>query len=131
MGYPLYGNDMDRTIDPISAGLGWVVPKDKSDYIGAGPVAEVRAEGPMTKLVGLLVEGAIPRPGMNVLHGGTVVGKVASGSFSPTLETGIATAYVPVQFTQAGTELAVEVRKKTLAAKVVKTPFVSSTSLSS
>ncbi len=130
MGYPLYGSDMDRTIDPISAGLGWVVPKDKQDYIGASPVAEVRARGPKTKLVGLVVAGAIPRPGMNVLHGGTVVGKVASGSFSPTLETGIATAYVPVDLAAQGTELAVEVRKKTLTAKVVKTPFVSSTSLS-
>jgi len=130
MGYPLYGNDMDRTIDPISAGLGWVVPKDKRGYIGAEPVANVRDAGPEVKLVGLMVDGAIPRPGMNVLHGGTVVGKVASGSFSPTLETGIATAYVPVQLAQAGTVLEVEVRKKTLAAKVVKTPFVSSTSLS-
>ncbi len=130
MGYPLYGSDMDRTIDPISAGLGWVVPKDKQDYVGATPVATVRAEGPVSKLVGLTVEGAIPRPGMHVLHGGTVVGKVASGSFSPTLETGIATAYVPVALAVPGTELAVEVRKKTLAAKVAKTPFVSSTSLS-
>lgn len=130
MGYPLYGSDMDRTRDPIAAGLGWVVPKDKNDYIGATPVAAVRAQGPSTKLVGLTVDGAIPRPGMNVLHGGTVVGKVASGSFSPTLETGIATAYVPVDFAVPGTELAVEVRKKTLAAEVVKTPFVSSTSLS-
>jgi len=130
MGYPLYGNDMDRTIDPISAGLGWVVPKHKQDYVGAAAVAEVRAQGPSTKLVGLTVDGAIPRPGMNVLHGGTVVGKVASGSFSPTLEVGLATAYVPVEFAAPGTELAVEVRKKTLAAKVVKTPFVSSTSLS-
>lgn len=130
MGYPLYGNDMDRTIDPISAGLGWVVPKDKAEYIGAVPVAEIRAQGPQIKLTGMLVEGAIPRPGMNVLHGGTVVGKVASGSFSPTLETGIATAYVPVQLAVPGTELAVEIRKKTVAAKVAKTPFVSSTSLS-
>ncbi len=130
MGYPLYGNDMDRTVDPISAGLGWVVPKEKQDYIGAAGVAAVRAQGPTIKLVGLTVDGAIPRPGMNVLHGGSVVGKVASGSFSPTLEIGIATAYVPVDLAVPGTELAVEVRKKTLAAKVVKTPFVSSTSLS-
>lgn len=130
MGYPLYGNDMDRTIDPISAGLGWVVPKGKTDYIGSDAVAKVRESGPATKLVGLTVGGAIPRPGMNVLHGGEVVGKVASGTFSPTLQTGIATAYVPAALSALGTRLEIEIRKKTVSAVVVKPPFVSSTSLS-
>jgi aminomethyltransferase len=67
---------------------------------------------------------------MAVLHEGVEVGKVASGSFSPTLETGIATAYIPVELSESGTALQVEVRKKTLPAVVVKMPFVSSTSLS-
>jgi len=130
MGYPLYGSDMDRTTDPISAGLGWVVPKAKTGYIGADAVAAVRETGPVRKLVGLKVEGGIPRHEMPVLHEGTEVGKVASGTFSPTLETGIATAYVPAELSQPGTELQVAVRKKTLSAIVVKPPFVSSTSLS-
>ncbi len=130
MGYPLYGSDMDRTIDPISAGLGWVVPKAKTGYVGADAVAAVRERGPAMKLVGMTIEGAIPRHGMTVLHEGVEVGKVASGSFSPTLETGIATAYVPVALSGVGTELQVEVRKKTLPAVVVKPPFVASTSLS-
>ncbi|NTU70847.1 MAG: glycine cleavage system aminomethyltransferase GcvT [Coriobacteriia bacterium] len=130
MGYPLYGNDMDRTIDPVSAGLGWVVPKAKDGYIGAEAVASVRAAGPATKLVGMTVEGAIPRPGMSVLHAGEVVGKVASGSFSPTLETGIATAYVPAALAAAGTAFEIEIRRKTVPATVVKPPFVSTTSLS-
>jgi aminomethyltransferase len=130
MGYPLYGSDMDRSIDPISAGLGWVVPKAKTGFVGEAAVADVRANGPQMKLVGMTIGGAIPRHGMPVLHGGVEVGKVASGSFSPTLETGIATAYVPVALAEAGTELQVEVRKKTLPATVVKPPFVASTSLS-
>jgi aminomethyltransferase len=130
MGYPLYGSDMDRTVDPISAGLGWVVPATKTGYVGADAVARVRATGPSTRLVGLTIDGAIPRHGMPVLHGGVEVGKVASGSFSPTLDTGIATAYVPVELSAPGTELQVTVRKKTLLATVVKPPFVSSTSLS-
>jgi aminomethyltransferase len=130
MGYPLYGSDMDRTIDPISAGLGWVVPKPKTGYIGSAAVAQVRQSGPLSKLIGMTVPGAIPRHGMAVLREGVEVGKVASGSFSPTLETGIATAYVPVGLSEPGTELQVEVRKNTLPATVVKTPFVSSTSLS-
>ena len=130
MGYPLYGSDMDRTVDPISAGLGWVVPKAKTGYIGAEPVAAIRESGPAEKLVGLRVEGAIPRHGCSVLHEGAVVGKVASGTFSPTLETGIATAYVPASLAVPGTRLDVEIRKKTVSAIVVKLPFVTETSLS-
>jgi len=130
MGYPLYGSDMDRTVDPISAGLGWVVPAAKTGYIGAQAVEKVRASGPTTKLVGITIEGAIPRHGMSVLREGAVVGKVASGSFSPTLEKGIATAYVPAELSEPGTALQVEVRKKTIQAIVVKPPFVTSTSLS-
>jgi aminomethyltransferase len=130
MGYPLYGSDMDRTIDPISAGLGWVVPKVKTGYIGAEAVAAIRESGPALKLVGLTVDGGIPRHGYAVLHEGAVVGKVASGSFSPTLEGGIATAYVPAELAAPGTRLDVEIRKKTAAATVVKPPFVSKTSLS-
>ncbi len=90
----------------------------------------MRETGPENKLVGLTVEGAIPRPGMSVLHEGEVVGKVASGTFSPTLETGIATAYVPAALSAPGTPFEVEIRKKTVSAVVVKPPFVSSTSLS-
>lgn len=130
MGYPLYGNDMDRSIDPISAGLGWVVPKTKTAYIGSEAVAAIRRDGPKTMLVGLTVGGAIPRPGMSVLREGEVVGKVASGTFSPTLEMGIATAYVPAALCAPGTRFEVEIRKKTVSAVVVKPPFVSSTSLS-
>lgn len=130
MGYPLYGSDMDETVDPISAGLGWVCPKAKTDYIGAPAVAKMRLEGPQVKLVGMRVEGAIPRPGMVVLHEGVEVGKVASGTFSPTLSTGIATAYVPAAFAVPGTSLAVVIRKKTVSAIVEKMPFVSATSLS-
>ena len=130
MGYPLYGNDMDRTNDPVSAGLGWVVPKSKTGYIGAQAVAAVREAGPEKRLVGMTVAGAIPRPGMSVLHEGVEVGKVASGTFSPTLQTGIATAYLPVSLSEVGTQLAVEIRKRTVSATVAKPPFVSSTSLS-
>jgi aminomethyltransferase len=130
MGYPLYGSDMDRTVDPISAGLGWVVPKAKTGYIGAEAVAAVREAGPVRKLVGLTVDAGIPRHGYTVLHEGVEVGKVASGSFSPTLESGIATAYVPAELAAPGTQMTVEIRKKTVPATVVKPPFVSKTSLS-
>jgi aminomethyltransferase len=130
MGYPLYGSDMDRTIDPISAGLGWVVPKAKQGYVGAEAIARVREAGPERKLVGLRVEGGIPRHGFPVLHEGSEVGKVASGSFSPTSETGIATAYVPAALAQPGTRFEIEIRRKIVPATAVKPPFVTKTSLS-
>ncbi len=129
MGYHLYGNDMDRSVDPVSAGLGWVCPKAKTGYIGAETVARVREEGPKRKLAHLRVEGAIPRPGFSVLREGIEVGKVASGTFSPTLETGIATAYLPADLAVEGGTVEISIRKKTVEATVVKAPFVKSTSL--
>ncbi|MDP2401773.1 MAG: glycine cleavage T C-terminal barrel domain-containing protein, partial [Actinomycetota bacterium] len=131
MGYHLYGQDMDRGVDPVSAGLAWVVPRDKTGFVGGDAIASVRQAGPARRLVGLTVDGAIPRPGMAVLRDGTEVGKVASGTFSPTLSTGIATAYVPAEFAEPGTELSVAVRKKVATAVVTKPPFVKQTSLSS
>ena len=129
MGYPLYGSDMDRTNDPISAGLGWVVPAEKTGFTGAEAVAAVREAGPACKLVGLVVEGGIPRHGFPVLHEGIEVGKVSSGTFSPTRQTGIATAYVPTELAAPGTRFTVEIRKKSATATVVKPPFVTETSL--
>ncbi len=130
MGYHLYGSDMDSTIDPISARLGWVVKADKGPFVGSSAIAELRRTGPAHTLSYLRVEGAIPRPGYAVLHEGVEVGKVASGSFSPTLECGIATAYLPTALAGIGTEVEIVVRKKTAPAFVVKAPFVTSTSLS-
>ena len=129
MGYHLYGNDMDRGVDPISAGLGWVVAKDKGDFVGRDAIERIRAEGPLVRLVGLKVAEGIPRPGFSVLQDGVEVGKVASGTYSPTLETGIATAYVPLPLVGPGTQLDVVIRRKVVPATVVRMPFVTSTSL--
>lgn len=130
MGYPLYGSDMDRGVDPISAGLGWVVPKAKTDYIGEAAIARVREAGPDRKLVGLTVTEGVPRHGYDVLHEGDVVGKVASGTYSPTLGHGIATAYVPAALSGEGTGLQIAIRRKIVDAIVTKPPFVKETSLS-
>jgi aminomethyltransferase len=129
MGYPQYGGDIDRTVDPVSAGLGWAVPEDRTGYIGAEAVAAVRRDRPIERRVGLRVEGGIPERGNPVLHEGAVVGKVASGAFSPTLETGIATAYVPAEFADTGTQLQVAIAENSSPAMVVKLPFVTGTSL--
>jgi len=130
MGYPLHGSDIDRTTDPVSAGLGWAVGKDKGDFTGKAAVDRVREVGPTNRLVAMRVADGIPRPGMPVLRDGREVGKVASGTFSPTLSTGIATAWLPAEFAAPGTELQVVARRKTLPALVEKPPFVKDTSLS-
>jgi aminomethyltransferase len=129
MGYALYGSDMDRSRDPLSAGLGWTVAMDKGDFIGHDALARIKSEGVASKLVGLTVPTGIPRHGYPVLHDGTEVGTVASGSFSPSLGHGIATAYVPADMATPGTALHVAIRRKTVDAEIVKMPFVSSTSL--
>jgi aminomethyltransferase len=129
MGYHLYGSDMDDDIDPVSAGLGWVVPQGKSGYVGEAAVQAVRAQSPQVKLAYLVVDGAIPRHGFPVLHEGVEVGKVASGTYSPTLGDGIATAYLPAELAVPDTPLEVAIRKKMASARVVRAPFVSGTSL--
>ncbi len=129
MGYRLHGTDMDRGVDPISAGLGWVVSGDKSEFVGREAIAKIREQGPRRRLVGLVLAEGIARSGFAVLHEGNEVGKVASGSFSPSLGTGIATAYVPSELAAVGTRLEVQVRRKAVSAVVEKMPFVQSTSL--
>jgi aminomethyltransferase len=129
MGYSLYGSDMDRDIDPISAGLGWTVAMSKGDFVGRERLARCKADGMPTRLVGLLVSDGVPRHGYPVLRDGEEVGTVASGSFSPTLERGIATAYVPTDLAEVGTALQVGIRRRMADALVVKTPFVTGTSL--
>jgi aminomethyltransferase len=130
VGYMLYGNDMDRTIDPISAGIGWAVAMGKGDFIGREPIAAVKEAGPSKRLVGLTVPEGIPRHGFPVLHGSEEVGTVTSGTFSPTLGYGIAMAYVPSALSVEGTKLEVAIRRKVVPAVVTKPPFVRDTSLS-
>lgn len=131
MGYPLHGSDMDRGIDPVSAGLGWAVSWKKGDFIGRDAIERVREAGPARRLVGLSLSDGIPRHGYAVLHEGVEVGSVASGTYAPTLEHGIATAYVPSQLAEPGTMLQVAIRRKTVDAVVTRPPFVKVTSLSS
>ena len=130
MGYPLHGTDMDRSIDPVSAGLGWAVSFKKGGFIGSEVLVAIKETGPARKLVGLEVSEGVPRHGYPVLHEGVEVGSVASGTFSPTLEHGIATAYVPSALAEPGTCLEIVARRKSLSATVIRPPFVTHTSLS-
>jgi aminomethyltransferase len=125
MGYALHGNDIDRSTSPIAAGLGFAVARD-TEFRGADAVRKARKDPPPQRLLGLrATERGIPRAGQQVVLDSTVVGRTTSGSFSPTLECGIALAYLDTGLVQ-GDDVVVDVRGRRLAATVVRPPFVDS-----
>jgi aminomethyltransferase len=108
-GLPLYGHELGDDINPISAGLGWVISKTKS-FIGSEPINEARASGTTKKLQGVRLNSKrLIAPGMKVYVEGKDVGEVSSGVFSPLLDCGIAFAFVDSSI-KLGTECAIEVR---------------------
>jgi aminomethyltransferase len=125
MGYPLHGQDLAPTITPLEAGLSWAVGWDKPAFHGREALLAQRATGRPRALRGLLVEGrGIPRAGMPVLGpAGERVGQTTSGTFSPTLRTGIALALVDPGLAFDDT-VAIEVRGRSVPARVVRLPFV-------
>ncbi len=120
----LYGNDIDRTTNPFEAGLSWVVDLDDEPFAGREALQAIKEAGVGRRIVCLEATGkGIMRAGQTVLRDGEAVGKVTSGGFSPTLDISIGMAYVPVDLTEPGTPLAVDVRGKRLPVTVVKRPF--------
>ena len=121
----LYGQDMDSDTNPFEAGLGWLVHLEMpADFVGRKALEKAAETGPVKRLVGLKLQGrAIARHDYPVLHDDTKVGVVTSGTWSPTLEEGIAMAYVPPELAKPGTELNVEIRGKSQPAMVVRRPF--------
>jgi aminomethyltransferase len=120
---PLYGHELNETIDPFQAGLGWAVKLDKGDFIGRDALAKIK-DTPRPKRIGLELDGRkAAREGCTVVANSQEVGTVTSGSFAPTLEKSIAMAYVQPDFTAAGTALVVDVRGTEVPTKVVPLPF--------
>ena len=122
--YCLYGNDIDESTTPLEAGLGWLVRFDAGDFIGRERLLEQRERGVEKRLVGFsLLEKGIPRHGYPVLHGGREVSAVSSGAFSPSLDRGIGTAYLPTEMAVEGTRIDVDIRGRMAPAEIVKPPF--------
>jgi aminomethyltransferase len=120
---PLYGHELTEEIDPFQAGLGWAVKMEKGDFIGRDALVHRRAE-PLPHRVGLELEGKrIAREGAAVSVEGKAIGRVTSGTFSPTLTKAIAMAYVDPAHTAIGKPCAVEIRGKAEPAQVVALPF--------
>lgn len=123
MGYALHGNDIDTTTSPVAAGLRFAVAAD-TEFRGAAAVRAALEDKPAQRLLGLRATGrGVPRAGQDVLSGATVVGRTTSGSFSPTLQCGIALAYLDADVAR-GAEVDIDVRGRRLAARVVRPPFV-------
>jgi aminomethyltransferase len=124
MKYALYGNDIDETTNPLEAGLGWVVKPAKGEFIGRAVIESIRAAGLRRRLAGFeMVERAVARHGYPILHEGAAVGSVTSGSYGPSVDKYIGIGYVPAALAAVGSAIAVEVRGRGQAARVVKTPF--------
>lgn len=120
----LYGHDMTDETTPLEAGLGWTIGWGKDDFLGKRALEVQRTEGLKRKLVGFeMVERGIARDGCLVLSKGRSIGKVTSGTFSPTLKRNLGLAYVPIEHAGVGETIQIEIRDKLLKAQIVKTPF--------
>jgi len=124
MGFCLYGNDIDDTTSPIEAGLGWVTKFTKEFTNSAALLAQKEA-GVTRKLVGFeMIDRGIPRHDYPVVDAdGNQIGKVTSGTQSPSLQKAIGIAYVAKAFAKEGTEIFIDIRNNKVKAKIVKFPF--------
>lgn len=126
MGFCLYGNDIDDTISPIEAGIGWAVKFTPEKQFPSREVFEKqKLEGVAKKRVGLvMIDKGFARHGYPLTNAeGRVIGEVTSGSISPLTKIGIAMGYVETEFAAPGTQICVDVRGRLLKAEVVKMPF--------
>jgi aminomethyltransferase len=127
MGYPLHGHELSLEITPLQANAGWAVALKKSAFHGQEILVAEKERGVARILRGLLAQDrGIPRGGMDVLNSsGEIVGVVTSGTFSPTLKTGIGLALIKPDIS-IDAELTIDVRGRSSVVKVVKPPFVAS-----
>jgi aminomethyltransferase len=125
MGFCLYGNDIDDTTSPIEAGLGWIT-KFTKNFTNRAAIEKQKIDGVNKKLVGFeMIDRGIPRHDYQIADAnGNIIGKVTSGTQSPTLNKAIGMGYVNKDFAKADTEIFVVIRDKAIKAKVCKIPFL-------
>ncbi len=124
MGFCLYGNDIDDTTSPLEAGLGWIT-KFTKDFTDASFLAKQKETGVTRKLVAFeMIDRGIPRHDYPILNAkGEVIGKVTSGTMSPSMKIAIGLGYVTVDHSSLESEIFIEIREKGVKAMVVKLPF--------
>lgn len=128
MCYPLYGHELDEQTTPLEAGLGYFVALDKGDFIGRTALVTQKAQGLTRRCVPFKMteRSAPPRPGYPVWSAENAsgpVGRVSSGTPSPSLGTGVGLAYVPVHLARPGTPIAIEIRDRRSPAQVAAKPL--------
>ena len=122
---PLYGHELDDTTSPLEAGLGRFVKRKRGGFIGAEAIESRAAAAETRRLVGFeLVERGIARPGFEIRKQGDTIGIVTSGAPSPSLGKSIGLGYVTPIAGDVGSEIEIDIRGKSVAARVVETPFV-------
>lgn len=121
---PLYGHEINASIDPISARLGWAVSFTKGEFIGRDTLLKIKLEGPVQRLVGFeMVDRGVPRAEFPVAVNGHVVGVVTTGMKSPTTDRFVGLAYVPAAHASLDSLIDIVIRDAPKQARVVKTPF--------
>ena len=125
-GFCLYGNDIDDTTTPLEAGLGWITKLKADDFVGRDHLIRQKEQGLEQRLVGFRVDGRrAPRSGHGILDAsGQPIGRVTSGTHSPSLDYPIGLGYVSVGNHTPGTKIEIDLGRKTMAAEVTKIPFL-------
>ncbi len=124
MGFCLYGNDIDDTTSPLEAGLGWIT-KFTKDFINSENLAIQKQTGVERKLVGFeMIDRGIPRHDYEITDAdGNTIGKVTSGTQSPSLQKAVGLGYVKTSFSKEGAEIYIKIRDNKIKAQIVKFPF--------
>jgi aminomethyltransferase len=123
MRYCLYGNDIDKTTNPLEAGLSWIVKLNKDEFIGKEPLLAIKQRGIQRKLVGLeALSKGIPRQHQEIYAGDEKIGFVTSGTFAPSLKKGISMGYVNLVHAKVGNKLKV-MGKEPIEVEIIKGPF--------
>ena len=123
MGYHLYGNDLNIYTDPFMAGLGWITNLKKREFIGKDKISSKKISQSTCLIYFIMVEKSIARPGCEIIVNEKVIGKVTSGTISPSLNFGIGIGYVNKDYSRKGSSIFIKIRKKIRKAKIVKAPF--------
>ncbi len=126
MGYCLYGNDIDDETNPFEAGLGWITKMAKGDFLAKDVLTKIKADPRSRQLVGFEAEGRrVPRQGYAIEDvDGNTIGRVTSGTSSPSLGKAIGMGYVHVNFKKPGQQIMINMGKKSTPAVVIKLPFL-------
>ena len=124
VGLPLYGDELSPEITPVMAGLSMFVKLDKEVFIGKEALARQKVEGPAKRVIGIeLHDKAIPRHGYAVLKDGEVIGEVTTGYHTISTDKSVCMALIDARYAALGTEVEVQIRKKTFAGIVCKKRF--------